>query len=853
MQPVYCRGFHFYEAGEKWLARGVTYGPFKPDDDGFRYPAHEQVRQDMAAISRMGANALRLYDIPPDSLVQTAAEHGLRVLIDIPWPKHLDVYDSPELRRRSIEHVEEGVRRVLGWESLVGILLGNEIPSDLTRWRGPERVEKLLYEMYVRAKAIAPDLPIGYANFPSTEYLGLRFFDFIGFNVYLDDPPTFRAYITRLRHLYPEKPVLLSECGFDSNNSRFGAQVHLAENLKSAYEAGIAGVFVFSWTDEWHTGGYDVTDWSFGLTNGARQAKPALSLVSLVYRCAPQCTHGALPKASVVVATYNGGRTLGACLQSLQNLDYPDYEIIVVDDGSTDNTAEILEGFNGIRVIRQPNRGLSVARNAGIEAATGEVIAFTDSDCEVDRDWLYHLVRQMVSSRAAGVGGPNITPPEGTLASKVVALAPGHATHVLISHQEAEHVPGCNMAFTRTALERVGGFDPVFRKAGDDVDIIWRMQDAGMKVGFSTAGFVWHHRRPTLRGYLRQQRGYGEADALVLRKHPHRFNDRGQSIWRGVIYPNRELRPLFGAPAVRYGVFGTGGYQCVYERLAGTWPFYVTSLEMWLVSALLAFAGLWIPSALYAGIAGAAASLGVSAVRAVQSWSMAPSRLPGYAFFVLWSLWVLQPIVRGTARYFHWLRTSMFSGIAPAPKPVSSPRDWPKVVEYWGEEGLWRIGILSELTRRMTERHWLFSCNHDWDPHDLLVPVSLWFKVLITTAEELHGGDKRLLRIRYRLAPTSLLQLGAVASGALALLVLATNDYWGRWIAVVMLTLLWFAWRSADTRRRKLQELADSVVRENGYVRIRKEKLPVPEERRRSSPPADRQLTEIEVIQRNSE
>src|SRR5260370_13680647 len=100
-----------------------------------------------------------------------------------------------------------------------------------------------------------------------------------------------------------------------------------------------------------------------------------------------------------------------ACLASLETLDYPDYEVIVVNDGSKDRTLEISEGFPYCRIISQPNKGLSVARNVGAEAATGEIVAYTDSDCVADPDWLTYLVARMEAGNLAACGGPQFPPP----------------------------------------------------------------------------------------------------------------------------------------------------------------------------------------------------------------------------------------------------------------------------------------------------------------------------------------------------------------------------------------------------------------------------------------------------------
>src|SRR5262249_26331021 len=159
----------------------------------------------------------------------------------------------------------------------------------------------------------------------------------------------------------------------------------------------------------------------------------------------------------------------------------------------------------------------------GLHAATGTLVAYTDSDCFVDANWLAHVVACFLRFDAAGVGGPNLSPDDGWLAS-CVAAAPGQPTHVLQSDQVAEHIPGGNMVFRRDALLAIDGFDNQFHKAGDDVDVCWRLQQAGYWLSFAPGAFVWHHRRQTAGAYFRQQAGYGEAEALLRFKHPDKFN-----------------------------------------------------------------------------------------------------------------------------------------------------------------------------------------------------------------------------------------------------------------------------------------------------------------------------------------
>src|SRR5438270_28821 len=143
----------------------------------------------------------------------------------------------------------------------------------------------------------------------------------------------------------------------------------------------------------------------------------------------------------------------------------------------------------------------SPAVAAGIALASGEIVAFTDDDARPDPHWLQYLAVSLIDSEYAGVGGPSIAPPGDGLIAESVANAPGGPVHVLLSAREAEHIPGCNMAVRKTALDAAGGFDTRFRVAGDDVDMCWRLQQLGWRLGFSAAALVWHHRRGSVGRY----------------------------------------------------------------------------------------------------------------------------------------------------------------------------------------------------------------------------------------------------------------------------------------------------------------------------------------------------------------
>ena len=427
--------------------------------------------------------------------------------------------------------------------------LGNEIPASVVRWHGQKRVEGFLHQLYDDAKSIAPDRLFTYVNFPPTEYLDLPFLDVCAFNVYLHSEANLRRYLARLQHVAGNLPLLLSEAGADSIREGLDGQAALtAMQIRAALREGACGAIAFAWTDEWWRGGEHVDDWAFGLVDRARRPKPAARAVAEVFSDVPfpAAEQRAWPKMSVVVCAYNAADTLDDCLESLGKLDYPDYEVILVNDGSKDATEAIAHRYPFVRVITTPNNGLSAARNIGLSAATGAIVAYTDADVRVDSHWLTYLVQPFLTSDVVAAGGPNVVPADDPWVAQCVARSPGGPTHVLFDDRIAEHVPGCNFAVRRDALLAIGGFNPIYLRAGDDVDVCWRLQARGWRIGFAPAALVWHHHRPSVRAYWRQQVGYGEGEVWLQPHHPDKFAGR-RIQWRGHVYsPLPFVRSLFG-------------------------------------------------------------------------------------------------------------------------------------------------------------------------------------------------------------------------------------------------------------------------------------------------------------------
>lgn len=245
---------------------------------------------------------------------------------------------------------------------------------------------------------------------------------------------------------------------------------------------------------------------------------------------------------SVVVPTFNRSSTLRQTLGALIAQDYPDYEVIVVDDGSTDDTSEMVrQAFPSVRYLRQSNRGPAAARNAGIQAANGEIVAFTDDDCLPPYDWLTRLADGYARyPEVAGVGGYLEAPTE-VLRHNILARYERYMTREHYGARDEEVVGGfecpaggtCNMSYRRSVLLAVGGFDEGFRyAAGEDADLKWRICQRGCRLLYIPVRVV-HLRFYTWRAFRGQQITLGRGVWYFERKLSRPPN-RGRIILRMV-------------------------------------------------------------------------------------------------------------------------------------------------------------------------------------------------------------------------------------------------------------------------------------------------------------------------------
>jgi GT2 family glycosyltransferase len=770
-------GKFLYAGTEKLFLRGVTYGPFAPDEAGCAYGSPQRLERDLDLMREHGINALRVYTVPPRWLLDLAYRHEMWVMVGLPWEQHIAFLDDARRAAQIEAQLRAGVRCCAGHPAVLCFVIGNEIPSPIVRWHERRAVERFLHRLYDAAKAEDPDALVTYVNYPSTEYLQLPFLDFECFNVYLEAAAALEAYVARLQNIAGDRPLVIGELGLDSLRHGPAAQATaLARQVKAVFAGGGSGAFIFAWTDEWHRGGEDVQGWEFGLTTRQREPRAALLAVQRAFAETPFPSGQRAPFISVVVCTCNGSRTMRDTLEGLRQLDYPRFEVIVVDDGSTDGVAGIVAQYD-VRLIRTPNRGLSSARNTGMLAAHGEIIAYLDDDARPDPHWLSYLALTFASAGHAAVGGPNLAPAGDGWIADCVARAPGGPIHVLLTDRIAEHVPGCNLALRRQVLLEIGGFDPRFRVAGDDVDICWRIQARGWTIGFSPAALVWHHRRNSVRAYLKQQLNYGRAEALLERKWPGKYNALGHASWTGRIYGGGGALPRLGWRSWRIyqGTWGSAAFQSIYHTAPGTIASLPTTPEWYLLILLLAGASAsslaWAPMVFALPLLGAAVMLPLvhATLRGIRA--MPPESADRASRRQRWGrrgLVVLLHLLQPAARLIGRLR----SGLSPwrfrraGGMAFPRARSWTFWTERWQAPAERLVGLEASLRAL----HAITLRGGDFDAWDLEVLGGIIGAVRLKMTVEEHGQGRQLFRFRaWPRCPWSVAgAIVAASTGALA-------------------------------------------------------------------------------------
>ena len=197
-------GKFFRIGADKFYVKGVTYGPFAPNRAGEPFPERARARADFQMLLDLSANCLRIYDVPPTWFMDLAHEMGLRLFVDVSWPKNLEFVRDQKIAGQAREAVRDAAVRCGNHPAVFAISVVNEVPPDLVRFGGRHEIEDFIDELVRIGRREAPQCLFTFANFPTTEYLRPREIDFVCFNVYLHEDKQFRNYLARLQNIAGE-------------------------------------------------------------------------------------------------------------------------------------------------------------------------------------------------------------------------------------------------------------------------------------------------------------------------------------------------------------------------------------------------------------------------------------------------------------------------------------------------------------------------------------------------------------------------------------------------------------------------------------------------------------------------
>ncbi|HUO06529.1 MAG TPA: glycosyltransferase [Candidatus Binataceae bacterium] len=695
-------------------------------------------------------------------ILDIVAQAGLAALIE------LKIEANEIMNRRQFHAAVSRIAQVAGrlqrHPALAGFLIDCPISQDELRVVGLANVRRRLRAAVRAIKSRAPEAMAAIKVRPETICSSILEEDFLYGEIPALAPVEIRDFVVTLHNLAEARPVVIEFAQASPGQD---------EAVAVAFGTGAAGVVAPP------VPAPVSNDWL-----GVRMMRAAdvMPFVTLNGTCPPRPAK--LPMVSVVICAYNAERTMRACLESLRKLDYPNFEVVIVDDGSRDRTAEISMDFPEFRLIRQPNKGLSTARNVGMHAARGEFIAYTDSDCVVDPHWLTLMVRSIEEHGFDGCGGPNYAPHEETWVGASCSASPGAPSHVLVAANRAEHLAGCNMVFSKASLLKVGGFDPQFTAAGDDVDICWRLLDAGFHLGFCPGAFVWHFRRNTIKAYYGQQRGYGRAEALLYPRYASRFNVMGQIAWRGTIPGIARTIPGGSHRIVRW-IRGGGAGQTVFDpglTLASVLP---QTLEWTVLSAALLVASI----AFGWTIVPAATMLAMGPLWAFYYSQHAPlekchdstmARL-----LIAYLAWT-GPMVRTIARYKNRAKAmAALSDNEEIELEYSRRiRQRPTIqwlrravrLAYWNEEYTTRDSLLDRILKLLGRDGYPAIVSPGWNDVDIEVLPNPWTRIELKTADEEHSGMRLKNHVIARIKLTRV-AIGSLAAGFVAAVVSAAAGF----------------------------------------------------------------------------
>lgn len=229
---------------------------------------------------------------------------------------------------------------------------------------------------------------------------------------------------------------------------------------------------------------------------------------------------------SVIIAIYNEREDIGNCLKAIKAQSHPIIEIIVVDNGSTDNSIEVVKNYAD-KIVSEKRKGITFAKNKGLRVAKGQFVATTDADCIPDKRWIEELVECFDDPAVASAGGANLTPQNASDFEKCIdfllkRLGPAFRSNYVSdtkSITEIFHNPGCNVMYRKTILEDLEGFNEQLLTVEDE-ELDFRIRIRGYRILFTPFAKVYHNRKSNWKKFVKQVYRYAIGRAQFIKLHP---------------------------------------------------------------------------------------------------------------------------------------------------------------------------------------------------------------------------------------------------------------------------------------------------------------------------------------------
>jgi len=225
---------------------------------------------------------------------------------------------------------------------------------------------------------------------------------------------------------------------------------------------------------------------------------------------------------SVIIPAYNAENVIKDCLISLLSQNYPknNYEIIVVDDGSSDKTKEIVKNFKNVRLIEQNHKGPAAARNLGVRKSKGDIILFTDADCVPSKNWIKFMTEPFKDKTIVGVSGTYRTLNKNSLIARFAGYEIEERHEKMKYEKTIDFIGTFSAAYRKNIFIKFGGFDENFPIAsGEDTEFSFKISEKKLKMVFEPRAYVYHRHPDTLIKYLKQKFWRGYWRILLYKKH----------------------------------------------------------------------------------------------------------------------------------------------------------------------------------------------------------------------------------------------------------------------------------------------------------------------------------------------